>query len=145
MKIGLATQGDALAMAQIHRAARKSAMPWLPDIHSANEDLRYFSTQVLPIQQVLIARADEQSVGFIACHEGWLNHLYISPNWWRGGIGTQLLAAARSTYTHLQLWVFQQNIAARHFYSKNGFVEREFTDGRDNEEKSPDLRMEWTR
>ena len=62
-----------------------------------------------------------------------------------GGLGTALLEAARSGVNHLQLWVFQGNAQARYFYSRQGFFERDFTNGQRNEEKMPDLRMEWTR
>jgi len=145
MMIDPATQADAKAIAQIHRAARQAAMPWLPSLHSAADDLHYFSTQVLPIQHVLMAREAGRAIGFIACHDEWLNHLYIVPSRWRRGIGARLLAAARADLTYLQLWVFQDNMAAQQFYAKHGFTLREVTDGQTNEEKTPDARMDWRR
>jgi hypothetical protein len=36
-------------------------------------------------------------------------------------------------------------MTARHFYSRRGFLDCEFTDGQGNEEKMPDLRMVWHR
>lgn len=120
-------------------------MPWLPVLHTPDEDLRFFSTRVLPLEKVLIAREKTQPIGFISVHQGWLNHLYIAPDHWGKGLGIKLLEAARSELCDLQLWVFQRNARARHFYSRHGFCEREFTDGQSNEEKVPDLRMEWTR
>jgi hypothetical protein len=41
------------------------------------------------------------------------------------------------------LWVFTSNTPARAFYAGHGFVETERTDGSDNEEHAPDVRMEW--
>ena len=41
------------------------------------------------------------------------------------------------------LWVFESNERARAFYRRHGLVELEHTDGADNRERSPDLRMAW--
>ena len=41
------------------------------------------------------------------------------------------------------LWVFESNTPAQAFYTRHGLVEREHTDGSGNEEREPDLRMEW--
>ncbi len=140
-----ASSADLKAIAKIHRAARREAMPWLPELHTPEEDLWFFTTIVLPVEKVLIAREETQVVGFISCNQGWLHHLYIAPDRWGTGLGSRLLQAARSDLSELQLWVFQRNTRARHFYFKHGFCDREFTDGQGNEERMPDLRMEWTR
>lgn len=120
-------------------------MPWLPVLHAPDAVRRYFETMVLPVEKVLVAREDMRAVGFIAVRHGWLNHLYIAPDHWGTGLGTRLLDAARADESHLQLRVFQRNARARHFYLRNGFREREPGDGRDNEEKVPDVRMDWVR
>lgn len=145
MIIDEASSADAKAIAEIHRTARRKAMPWLPELHTAEEDLWFFNTMVLPVEKVLIAREGTQAVGFVSFHQGWLNHLYVASDRWGTGLGIKLLEAARSDLSYVQLWVFQRNARARHFYSRHGFCEREFTDGQGNEEKVPDLRMEWTR
>lgn len=93
----------------------------------------------------MIAREGVDAVGFISITNGWLTHLYIAPDRWRSGYGTKLLEAVRSDLSYLQLWVFQKNARARHFYFNHGFCEREFTDGQNNEEKVPDIRMDWMR
>jgi hypothetical protein len=38
----------------------------------------------------------------------------------------------------------QFNAAARRFYERHGFVEVMSTDGARNEEREPDVRLEWT-
>ena len=145
MIIGEASSADAKTIAKIHRTARQQAMPWLPVIHTPEEDLWYFKTIVLPVEKVLIAREEIQVVGFIAFNRGLLKHLYVAPDRWGTGLGSKLLETARSDLSFLQLRVFQKNTKARHFYSKHGFCERAFSDGQGNEEKMPDLRMEWMR
>ena len=56
------------------------------------------------------------------------------------GIGTHLLAhAIRVLNPPIRLHTFQANVGARRFCERNGFVAAEFTDGRDNEERCPDV------
>ena len=43
----------------------------------------------------------------------------------------------------LQLWTFQRNAVARHFYERHGFRAAELTDGARNEEVEPDVRYVW--
>ena len=43
----------------------------------------------------------------------------------------------------LGLWTFQVNVRARHLFAGHGFVETVTTDGSRNEERTPDVRMEW--
>ena len=136
-----ATPSDAEEIARIHRSARSAAMPWLPDLHSPEEDLRYFVHNVLPGQAVSVAEFDSTAAGFIAVNDGWIHHLYVAPAYWRRGIGTRLIQHAISHASSLRLWTFQNNRAARKFYGKFGFEEVEFTDGSGNDERMPDVRM----
>ncbi|WBU54613.1 GNAT family N-acetyltransferase [Paracoccus sp. SCSIO 75233] len=144
MRVRKAALADAGEIARIHRAARRAAMPWLPVLHSAAEDLRFFQTRVLAEQAVWVAADEDRIIGFAAVSGEWLNHLYVDPGDWRRGVGSRLLARAKDGVARLQLWVFQDNQMARHFYAAHGFAEVELTDGAGNEEKTPDVRMLWT-
>jgi ribosomal protein S18 acetylase RimI-like enzyme len=53
--------------------------------------------------------------------------------------------AKRSGEAALELWCFQANTYARRFYERHGFKAIRFTDGHDNEEKTPDVRYRWAR
>jgi hypothetical protein len=46
--------------------------------------------------------------------------------------------------TGFRLWTFQANTGARRFYERHGCKAVEFTDGRRNEEKLPDVLYAWT-
>ena len=59
-------------------------------------------------------------------------------------MGKALLALAMKKRAPLRLWVFQRNTAAIGFYRAWGFREIERTDGSRNEEREPDMLMEWT-
>ena len=140
-----ANASDAPAIATLHRVSREAAMPWLPVIHSPDEVLEFFRDQVLPGQTVIVADTLGQVTGFAAYADGWLNHLYVAPNAWRDGIGSQLLRRVQAASDVLQLWTFQRNSTARAFYARFGFEEVELTDGQRNEEKTSDVRMIWRR
>jgi hypothetical protein len=45
----------------------------------------------------------------------------------------------------VRLWTFQKNAAAIRFYLAHGFREVERTDGSRNEEREPDILLEWAR
>jgi len=135
---------DASDIAAIHRRARAAGMPWLPVLHTPAQDIGFFTNRVLPVETVQVTIAGQKIAGFSAFHDGWLNHLYIDPDNWRTGIGAALLSHAQTVNSALQLWTFQGNLAARAFYAAAGFKEAEFTDGRANEEKTPDVRLLWS-
>ncbi|MEL6830191.1 MAG: GNAT family N-acetyltransferase, partial [Pseudomonadota bacterium] len=97
--IRLATTSDAAAIADIHRAARAEAMPWLPVLHTPAEDLSFFRQNVLPQETVLVAEADGRICGFVAFQKDWLNHLYIATEYWRAGHGTALLHRVQTAST----------------------------------------------
>jgi putative acetyltransferase len=120
-------------------------MPWLPRVHTPEEDQDYFA-RVLASHECWVAVIESQIVGFSVLNEGWLEHLYVMPESQGIGIGRGLLDNAKNLVpSGLQLWTFQGNYYARAFYAKNGFVEVEFTDGAGNAELTPDVRLIWRR
>ena len=138
MEIRMATAEDALAIAQISRAARAQAMPYLPDLHTPAQDLAFFTSEVSS-SDCQVAVVGGQVVGFGCVRDGWLNHLYVSPNFQGQDIGSALLAQFEDSIE--QFWVFQKNTRARSFYKSHGFIEVELTDGSSNEEREPDVRF----
>ena len=120
-------------------------MPWLPVVHGRDETVAYFRNRVIPNEDVLIALSGAAITGFASFHEGWLNHLYVAPEYQTTGIGGSLLRHIQERSDTLQLRTFQQNHAARRFYVRHGFEEAEKTHGRNNEEKTPDIRLVWMR
>src|SRR5579871_5305468 len=85
------TRADAITLADIHIAARATAMPWLRVVHSA-EETRWWMTQVVvPRLEVRVADRDGGALGFIALQDEWLEQLYVDPGAWRAGVGSMLL------------------------------------------------------
>ena len=96
---------------------------------------------------VWLAVDGECVVGVVSRKDEWINQLYVAPNSTGQGIGQRLLdaflaEAAAESIADVRLWTFQRNAGARRFYERNGFVAVEFTDGRGNEEREPDVRYE---
>lgn len=138
MEIRTAITSDAAVIAQIARVAREHAMPYLPNLHTPEQDLAFFTSEI-GSSDCRVALVDGQVVGFGCTRDGWLNHLYISPEFQSKGIGSVLLESFGSDIE--QFWVFQKNLRARNFYLQRGFVEVQFTDGAANEESEPDVRF----
>ena len=140
---------DADALAVILRAAMRGAMPWLPELHTPEDDRRFLRNDVLPEKEVWVAESDGGISGFTALgtrgDHDFMEHLYIAPEHQRRGVGTALMERAKERRPRgFRLWVFQRNVGAREFYERHGFRVVEFTDGSGNEEREPDALYEWS-
>jgi GNAT superfamily N-acetyltransferase len=133
---------DIEAVARLHRHVRSTCLPFLPELHTPDEDLQFFRGVVFAQCEVWVA-GDAAIDGFIAFRAGWVDHLYVRPDCQRRGVGIALLAQAMQAHPLLRLWTFQRNDTAIRFYVARGFREIERTDGARNEEREPDLLMEW--
>lgn len=143
VRMRAATAQDAAAIAKLHREARETAMPWLPDLHTRDEDLAFFRDAVLAEDEVFVLADDARLVAFIALKPGWIDHLAVSPRAWRQGLGRRLVRFAKTRSPQLDLWTFQRNAPARALYASEDFAEVELTDGAANEECEPDVRCRW--
>jgi len=135
---------DAPAIALLHRRVVRDCLPYLPDLHTAEEDLWFFTERFLPEHEVWVW--EEGGIkAYCGFRRDWLDHLYVDRSAQGQGVGSALLDKAKSENSRLQLWVFQKNAAAIGFYEQHGFRLVETTDGAGNEEKEPDARYEWRR
>ena len=112
---------------------------WLPKLHTQAQDL-WFAGEVLKTHVVRIGFAE--GLGFLARKGQQIDALYLAPEARGRGLGRALLDEAKAA-GHLGLWTFQANLDARRFYLREGFREVRFTDGAENDEKLPDVWMEW--
>ena len=138
-----ATPADAPALAVILRTCFRVSLSFLPELHSAEDDLRYMSARLAEPDPVWVAEVGGAPAAFITLREDWIDHLYVHPEQQGRGLGPALLAKALEDGRPRQLWTFQQNARARRFYEAHGFRPVEFTDGAGNEERTPDVRYVW--
>jgi GNAT superfamily N-acetyltransferase len=138
-----ATLDESDEVARVHRTSMTAAMPYLPALHTPDEDRAFFRTRVFPACEVWIAVIDGIA-GFIAFRDGWVDHLYILPDQQSRGLGRTLLNKAKERNSGLQLWTFQRNVNAIRFYTANEFRLIRETDGAANEEREPDALYGWS-
>ena len=136
MQLRRATAEDAPAVAVLFRRVRLTCLPYLPTLHTPEEDRAFFG-RVIGEERVWLAE-DASLVGFAASTPSWLNHLYVDPGWHGAGAGDALLDAVAPA-GELRLWCFQRNARARRFYERRGFTLERLTDGLGNEEREPDV------
>jgi GNAT superfamily N-acetyltransferase len=140
-----ATWDDAGGIAAVFSLSSR-LLTFLPMLHTVEEDRRFIENVILKECEVVVAEGDPGIVSFLARNGEEIRLLYSRPDFIGSGAGSLLLdAAKKSSVVALELWCFQANERARRFYEKRGFRTVRFTDGRDNEEKVPDVRYRWER
>jgi GNAT superfamily N-acetyltransferase len=142
LKLRSATVQDAAALGALHILAMRT-LTFLPQLHTIDEAIAWMRTQVIPVQAIRVAEIGGSVAGYIAFTDEWINQLYVHPDWHGQGVGSALLSEVTGDGRERRLWTFQQNARARRFYEERGFVLIRLTDGRDNEERTPDVLYEW--
>ncbi len=145
MLIRRANLDDMAALARLHRHTVTTSLPFVPRLHTPEEDAWWFAEQLYATNEVWLAETEAAPAGYIAFRPGFIEHLFIHPDRQGTGLGPQLLGKAKAAFAELSLWTFQQNQRARRFYEKHGFEVVMETDGADNEEKLPDVLYRWRR
>jgi GNAT superfamily N-acetyltransferase len=121
---------------------------WAPLAHSDEAVRLWIRERLIPAGGTTVAVVDGQVIGFLSVSAdgggGWIDHLYLRPDWVGRGAGTRLLELARDRLpVPIRLYTFQQNERARRFYESRGFRAIAFADGSLNEERCPDVLYEW--
>jgi ribosomal protein S18 acetylase RimI-like enzyme len=144
-----AEPGDAGAVADVYLRSRHQLVAFAPLAHPDDDVRMWIQRQLIPSGQVTVAVKDGGVKGMLSLsmHEGcgWIDHLYVDPDWVGKGIGSALLNHALSSLVKpIRLFTFQANTLARHFYESRGFRAVAFTDGARNEESCPDMLYEYS-
>jgi GNAT superfamily N-acetyltransferase len=139
-----ATAADADASATVWIRSFAEALPNVQRAHDDDGVRGWFRSVVIPSRETWVALDGDRVVGLLVLHDGWIDQLYLDPDWRGRGLGERLIALAKERHPEgLQLWTFQVNGPARRFYERHGFTEVEQTDGSGNEEREPDVRYLW--
>lgn len=139
----LAEPADVADLAAVQVAARaEAAMP--ANIHP-DAEIRDFLAGRLGRDEVWVAELDGAVAAYARFTGTWLDDLYVRPGHQGAGLGSALLDLVKSLRPDgFGLYVFESNLGARRFYAARGFVVTEHGDGSANEERRPDVRMEWS-
>lgn len=138
---GQLDEGDAIA--RLFRQIARREWPFLYP-HTPDEDRALFQA-AFEKGRLWVAEDGPGLVGFCVARRGWIDHLYVVHERHGEGIGQALLKRTVEGRTYVRLWTFQRNARSRAFYRQQGFREVLLTDGRANEEKEPDVLLEWRR
>lgn len=143
-----ATPDDADALAEVYLRSRKELVACAPLIHSDASVREWIRTRLIPAGQTTVAVVGDEVVGLMAVSTrdgyGFIDQLYLHPEWVGCGVGTRLLERARHALPPpLRLYTFQCNERARRFYESRGFEAIAFGEGSGNEEQCPDVLYEW--
>jgi len=139
-----AAVSDLPAIADLYLRARAAAYPAMPrGVHPPHEVREWVCGWDLSQTAVWVAERDAL-LGYARIWQDWLEDLYVDPAHQGLGVGSRLLEEVKAQRPHgFTLWVFESNAPARAFYRAHGLVEVDRTDGAENEEKLPDVKMAW--
>ena len=127
------------------RISREKSLPdfQMEKGHFFYEDRDYFQNHVLKENQIWVVEVGSHPVAFMAMNKDFVDQLYIHPDYWRQGIGSDLLNFARKrSPEHIWLYTLQANANARAFYEKHGFVAEKFGVS-PPPESEPDVEYHW--
>jgi len=116
----------------------------ITDPHPLEAQLAFFEEKVLLENKVRIAFSASTLVGFIASTPESIAQLYVAVPFIGRGIGSQLLALAKSESSgSLWLYTFVCNARARAFYERHGF--KDSGHGYENMWNLEDIKYSWSR
>lgn len=141
---------DAPGVAEVLMASRRAFLPFAPFAHTPEEIGHWVTHHLLPQGGVHVAERSGQVVAVLATsteHDtSWIDQLYVQPGHEGQGLGTGLLRHAHAILKPtVRLYTFQENVRARRFYERHGYIAIQFSDGATNEERCPDVLYERSR
>jgi ribosomal protein S18 acetylase RimI-like enzyme len=139
-----ANAADAAAVADLWLASFKATYAF-PPAHPDDDVRRWIRDEIVPRDETFVATDESgEVVGFMSLREDDLDHLYVRPDWFDRGVGSQFVELAKERRPGgLGLYTFQVNARARGFYERRGFRAEWFGEGVSNEERQPDVRYVW--
>ena len=144
---------DAPHVADVLLASRRAFLPFAVSPHTDTETRAWVRDVLFDSEEVFVVAADGVVIAMMSIQRAatdepavdWLSQMYVLPEHVGQGTGSALIAVALESMRHsLRLFTFQQNGGARRFYERHGFKAIAYSDGRDNEERCPDVIYELT-
>jgi ribosomal protein S18 acetylase RimI-like enzyme len=134
---------DTDALVRMWRASFEHGVG-ITDPHTLEEQTEYLRAEVMPANQVRVAKEGESIVGFLASNRESIAQLHVRVQDIGRGIGSLLLRLAQSESSgSLWLFTFTRNVRACRFYEHHGFVA--VARGFEPIWKLDDIKYQWIR
>jgi ribosomal protein S18 acetylase RimI-like enzyme len=136
---------DEEAVVGVWHRAGLAAYPFLPTWQSFTlKQARIVFRDVISRHNDLwVAAQNERVVAYLAMKDCYIDRLYVDPPEQRKGWGSRFLALAKTLCPNgLELYTHQENLGARAFYERHGFVPVEFGIS-PPPESAPDVKYRW--
>lgn len=141
-----AEEGEYEAIIALWVDSKRVAYPYLPleQAYTLEDNRNFFLGNIVKNCELWVAERAGKLLGFLALEGAYVDRLYIHPDHQRTGAGAALLAKARErSPDRLHLHTHQQNVEARAFYEKHGFVAVRFGVS-PPPESAPDIEYAWS-
>ncbi len=79
LRLREAEPSDLHTVAALFRSVRETCLPFLPRLHTPEEDVQFFRERVFPHFNLTIAEMNGEIAGYSAVLPGWLEQLYVLP------------------------------------------------------------------
>jgi GNAT superfamily N-acetyltransferase len=140
-----ATGADAGEVAELWLQSFRAALPTVRVVHTDDQVRGWIRNVIIELQETWLINVGDEIAGLMTLADGEIDQLYLAPSRRGQGLGDLLIAHAKAQRPDgLGLWTFQVNAPAVRFYTRHGFRETARTDGSQNEEQEPDIRLEWS-
>jgi ribosomal protein S18 acetylase RimI-like enzyme len=117
---------DVQAISAVHHRACLIAYAFMNWRYPIDEVERWYSGKFAEWSWTLAAFDADVMTGFIALKGRHIDQLYVDPSQQRTGVGSALLGQALNSVSgRITLDVFEDNLGARAFYEKHGFLARD--------------------
>lgn len=136
---------DEAAVSGVWYRAGRAAYDYLPawQTMSSEQAREAFCRDILPHNEVWVGTADGRIIAYLAIQGSAIDRLYVDLDEQRQGWGTRMIEYAKTLSPHgLELYTHQENVAARAFYEKHGFVAVKFGIS-PPPESAPDVEYHW--
>lgn len=144
-EIRRAELSDAPAVAELWLQSFRTALPSVRLTHTDEQVRQWIRDVVIEQHETWLICLGDEIAGMMTLAGGCIDQLYLAPSRRGQGLGDRLIAHAKTRRPDgLRLWTFQVNAAAVAFYRRHGFREIARTDGAHNDEREPDIQLEWT-
>ncbi|MBI2089157.1 MAG: GNAT family N-acetyltransferase [Deltaproteobacteria bacterium] len=138
-------EGDEPAVVGVWHRSGKARYTFLPTWQEFTLDTarKVFREVIRPKCHIWVGTRDYQIVAYLAMKGSYIDRMYVDPNEWRKGWGTRLVEFAKNLSPDgLELHTHQQNVVARAFYERHGFIAVKFGTS-PPPECAPDVEYHW--